>query len=395
MKILISEIKAGVKETKLRRKDGDISELKKSIQECGLINPITINQNHELLAGRRRFQAIKELGWKETDVRVINSENELFDFKISLEENIKRKDLTDVELATAIKEYDELKRKLEGERKAGGEDGVHATCVNGEGWTQDKTAEDLGISRPAVTKAIQIAKAVGEYPELAKYKGTRITRQYKIKKTKEKLSKIEILEDSDVKIFNEDFRNSKIEPESIDLILTDPPYGKEYLSLYENLSRFASTVLKPTGLLICYSGQIHLVEILNLLSGYLKYWWCGFIHLKGQHQSIMNRNIWCAARPVLFFVKNNFIPDKWFSDYTVSEKQDKELNEWQQSTEPARYYIEKLTDKNDVILDPFLGTGTFGAVAKELGRKFIGYEKNKDNFEIARRRICGLTGKNI
>ena len=35
MKILISEIKAGVKETKLRRKDGDISELKKSIRKGG------------------------------------------------------------------------------------------------------------------------------------------------------------------------------------------------------------------------------------------------------------------------------------------------------------------------------------------------------------------------
>ena len=36
-----------------------------------------------------------------------------------------------------------------------------------------------------------------------------------------------------------------------------------------------------------------------------------------------------------------------------------------------------------------------GKVAKELGKKFIGYEKNKDNFEIAKRRIYGLTGKNI
>ena len=193
MKILISEVKAGGEEIKVRRKDGDISELKKSIQECGLINPITINQNHELLAGRRRFQAIKELGWKETDVRVMNSKNILFGFKVSLEENIKRKNLTDVELATAIKEYDELKRKLEGERKAGGEDGVHATCVNGEGWTQEKTAENLGISQDAVSRAIQIAKAVEEYPELAKYKGAEVIKRHKLKKTKEKnLSAISI-----------------------------------------------------------------------------------------------------------------------------------------------------------------------------------------------------------
>ncbi len=45
------------------------------------------------------------------------------------------------------------------------------------------------------------------------------------------------------------------------------------------------------------------------------------------------------------------------------------------------------TNKDDVILDPFLGTGTTAAVAKKLGRKYFGIEKDKKYFEAAIDRI--------
>lgn len=45
------------------------------------------------------------------------------------------------------------------------------------------------------------------------------------------------------------------------------------------------------------------------------------------------------------------------------------------------------TNKDDVILDPFIGSGTVGAVAVELSRRFIGFELNPKYCEIAKRRI--------
>ena len=45
------------------------------------------------------------------------------------------------------------------------------------------------------------------------------------------------------------------------------------------------------------------------------------------------------------------------------------------------------TQPNDVILDPFFGTGTTGAVAKKLGRHFIGIEREKDYVKIAKARV--------
>jgi modification methylase len=48
------------------------------------------------------------------------------------------------------------------------------------------------------------------------------------------------------------------------------------------------------------------------------------------------------------------------------------------------------TNPGDVILDPFFGTGTTGAVAKLLDRRFIGLERDKDYIDVATRRIANV-----
>jgi len=49
--------------------------------------------------------------------------------------------------------------------------------------------------------------------------------------------------------------------------------------------------------------------------------------------------------------------------------------------------IENFTKKNDLIIDPFMGSGTTGIVAKKTDRQFIGIEIDPAMYEIAKKRI--------
>lgn len=59
----------------------------------------------------------------------------------------------------------------------------------------------------------------------------------------------------------------------------------------------------------------------------------------------------------------------------------------QKSLELMQKIIEIHTNENDLIMDPFMGSGTTGIAAKSLNRKFIGVELNKEYFELAKKRI--------
>ncbi len=79
-----------------------------------------------------------------------------------------------------------------------------------------------------------------------------------------------------IKLFNCDYREvgKKIKDDSADLIFTDPPFGQEFLPLWDDLGAFASRVLKPGALLVTYVGQTYLGQVLADLSQHLSYVWC-------------------------------------------------------------------------------------------------------------------------
>ena len=178
-----------IKNTKAKRVIGNIEGLRQSIADVGLINPLTIDQDGNLLAGGRRYQAIRELGWQEVEVKVIPIYgNQLKAFKVALDENLKRKPLTDPECRALIAEYDELKRRLEGE--ADRYSHPKAMPQSSIGWKQSKTAKDLGISRQAVSEAIQAENIAKEYPEWADKKTKQVIRLDKIERQREVIAKL-------------------------------------------------------------------------------------------------------------------------------------------------------------------------------------------------------------
>ena len=380
MKIKLSKIKG----TQSKRNEGNIGELATSIKDVGLICPLAINQNYELLAGRRRFRAVSKLGWKEVECNILNSKDKLFDFKVAIEENLKRKNLTDVEVAIAIKEYDELQRKIYGGEHKHGGDRKSSSYSELDNWTIQKTAKDLNVSTGAVSTAIQIANAIEENPELIKLeKGTLILKEYK----KPKAKPIPLSENITINLKLGDFRKliKDIPNNSIDLILTDPPYGKKFLSLWEDLARESSRVLKPSGFLISYAGQFYLPQFLRMLEKYLPYYWLGMLYHKGITAGVFERSMWNRAKPILFFYKPPLKKQKkWLEDVLVSEKLNKDLHKWGQSIEPFKKLIDCFTEPNETVLDPMFGGGTVIRACVELKRNVIGFEIKKEYYGIAR-----------
>ncbi|AJA58979.1 chromosome partitioning protein ParB [Borrelia miyamotoi] len=79
---------------RIRQNIGDTTTLKESIKKHGLIYPIIIDKNKNLIAGFRRYQVLKELGYKEVEVKVIPIENKKTLLEIELDENNVRKSFT-------------------------------------------------------------------------------------------------------------------------------------------------------------------------------------------------------------------------------------------------------------------------------------------------------------
>ena len=69
-------------------------------------------------------------------------------------------------------------------------------------------------------------------------------------------------------------------------------------------------------------------------------------------------------------------------------------NSKERTSHPAQYpekLIERIikasSNEGDLVLDPFMGSGTTAVVAKRLNRKFVGYETNKDYLSILKTRL--------
>lgn len=173
-----------------------------------------------------------------------------------------------------------------------------------------------------------------------------------------------------------DFRKVLDDLKHIDAIITDPPYPKEFLPLFSDLSKFASKKLKEDGFIAIYSGQYHLPEVINRLSEHLTYVWTFCLYHVGKKQLVNGVNIMCGWKPVLIFSKGKKKMRFSAYDVLISEVREKHSHKWQQSESGVESLIEIFSKPGNLIVDPFAGSGSFGVVANKLGRKFIGAEIN-------------------
>lgn len=90
---------------------GDLASLAKSLDNHGQLNPITITPQKELIAGQRRLEAAKLLGWETINVSIISNLDAKGKLEIEIDENRFRKQLTNEELEKALENLEKLNKQ--------------------------------------------------------------------------------------------------------------------------------------------------------------------------------------------------------------------------------------------------------------------------------------------
>ena len=202
--------------------------------------------------------------------------------------------------------------------------------------------------------------------------------------------------DDSFRVFVGDIRKNDhgIERNSIGAIITDPPYPKEYLPLYDDLGRFGAEVLSDGGSLFAMVGQSYLPSVIASLSRHLTYHWTfAYLTPGGQSVQLWDRKVNTFWKPVLWFVKGSYAGG-WKGDVVKSavNDNDKTFHEWGQS-ESGLLSLVGLAEQSSVVVDPFLGAGSTGVACLLTGRKFIGFDIDSKHVDTARGRLSAAVAK--
>ncbi len=208
----------------------------------------------------------------------------------------------------------------------------------------------------------------------------------------------------------------KIPDNSVDLIITDPPYNFEasgggLFAKRGNLKRIEKS----------FGTDFTPEDILNLCEQKTKnmhgYFYCSKAIVRNYLKWAQDREygfnilMWHKDNPIPCN-NNNFLPDteycifirgknttfnnglefKLYRKYFNTSVEKRKDHPTPKPVSLMKRHVLISSKKGDIILDPFMGSGTTGVACKELGRKFIGIEINKEYYEIAKKRLVNTMG---
>ncbi len=384
--------------------------LKQDIAERGVLVPVEYDEDGNILDGHHRVRICRELG-------------------IATWPKIIRQGLSGSEKRIHARQLNVARRHLSRDQR---QDLIRKQLKETPEKSSNMLAKALGVSDKTVTAQRKHMESTSEIPKLDKTTGadgktrkksyrfvddspegqqaiqresSRIRRERKQRQKEEKSRLVEKMA-ADVPAITDRYRlfqadiaslDEHLEPGSVDCILTDPPYPREYLPLYGELARMADLHLKPGGSCLVMCGQSYLPEILERMASHLTYHWTvAYLTPGGQASQLWEKRVNTFWKPVLWFVKPSRSSDgrkDWIGDVSKSagNDNDKRFHHWGQSESGMADLIERFTHPGEIILDPFLGGGATGVVAVSLKRRFIGCDIDPKAIETALARFDTLS----
>lgn len=235
--------KITIPDDRFERDIGDLSDLKESIQSYGVIEPIILTDDNQLIAGMRRLTASKELNLETIPFVYFKDLTPFEQKEIELIENVHRKNMSWSEVVKAQSELHKLKVEQFGEAKQGARTDIKDKTETG--WTLNDTADLLGIksesAKSEISKSIKLADAIALDPDLAQ-ETSKKNALAKMKRKQIEEIRAELARRASKKI-KKHFIQGKFEDVldtfedgTFSLLLTDIPYGIDINNLWSKSS---------------------------------------------------------------------------------------------------------------------------------------------------------------
>lgn len=204
-----------------------------------------------------------------------------------------------------------------------------------------------------------------------------------------------------------------LEDESIDLVVTDPPYKVISGGKNDGKDRRPSGILSKNDGKIFNHNSIAIRDYLPELYRVLKQDSDAYIMTNNINlQELLNvsTDVGFKFHNLLIWKKNNVTPNRWYMknlEYTIYLYKGKarpinnpsssqifefpnprnKLHPTEKPVELMEHYILNSSDEGMTVLDPFLGSGSTGLAAIKNNRNFIGFEKDETYFEVSNNRL--------
>jgi len=401
-KVKVEDVK--VANERFREEYGEIEELAVSIQRYGLLHPIIVDDQLNLIAGERRLKAHRLLGIDEIEVKQLKEISELEKREIEIEENLKRKDFTWQEEVKAKLEVDRIKRELYGSAIPG----------HGGGWSLRDTADSTGDSIGTISRDLRLARAIDEYPDIGRETSKdaawkRFQRMQERKFTDELASRVEVMIDASCIVCgNNEVEMRKMKSNSVDLVYTDPQYALGLDKDFKSIDAWAGKVYKQDDEVERVMNNISIVvrECYRVLKDDRHmYLWFGVQHY--EHLVRMLRETGFNVNPVpcvwyktggggaggseyayasnyemCFFVMKGRRPlnklgqsNVWMEPRVAPQRK---VHPTEKPRSMIRKMIEQSTQPGELVIDPYGGSFSTVIAALELKRNAWGCDIDKE-----------------
>lgn len=194
-----------------------------------------------------------------------------------------------------------------------------------------------------------------------------------------------------IRLYHSDFRDlervARIEPGSVDLVLTDVPYDRGFTKQFDDLGAFVARVLKDGGIFAVYVGVIQVADAIKVFTRHLEYRATAFSSWGGAGPVIQPLQCVTQTTPVLVFSKGKWTrTTRWYNSFHNSAAE-QDFHEWQKPLADVEHWLLSLSDPGDLICDPLSGSGSTAAVCHGQGRKFVGGDCDRDAVRLAQKRL--------